>query len=66
MESATTADVVVSVQVARAHQLPLGVQNTGHGIAKACNGGLLLKLDKLTHLDLDVAARRVRVGPGVH
>ena len=65
VEAATTDDVVLAVTYARTHSLPLGVQATGHGITKACDGGLLLKLNKLTTLDLNVAARRVRVGAGI-
>jgi len=66
VEATTTDDLVLAVTYARAHRLPLGVQATGHGIAKACDGGLLLKLDKLNTIALDVPARRVRVGPGVN
>ena len=65
VEAATTDDVMLAVTYARTHSLPLGVQATGHGITKACDGGLLLKLNKLTTLDLNVAARRVRVGAGI-
>lgn len=65
IEAANVADLVLGIGFARAHDLPLGVQATGHGIAKACDGGLLLKVNKLTAIDVDVPARRVRVGPGV-
>ena len=65
VEAASTADIVLAVNYARTQGLPLGVQSTGHGIAQACDGGLLLKLDRLNTIDLDAPARRVKVGPGV-
>ena len=65
VEAENTADIVLAVSYARTQGLPLGVQATGHGIAKACDGGLLLKLNKMTTIDLDAPARRVKVGPGV-
>ena len=65
VEAASTADLALAITYARTHGLPLGVQATGHGIAKACDGGLLLKLNKLNTIALDAPARRVRVGPGV-
>ncbi|MDJ0367483.1 FAD-binding oxidoreductase [Hymenobacter sp. H14-R3] len=65
VEAANVADLVLAITYARTQGLPLGVQATGHGIAKACDGGLLLKLDKLNAIDLDTATRRVRMGPGV-
>ena len=65
VEAASTRDIALSLDFARTHRLPLGVQATGHGIAKPCDNGLLLKLDRLTTIDLDAAARRVKVGPGV-
>ncbi len=65
VEAENTDDVVLALGFAQAHGLPVGVQNTGHGIAKACNGGLLLKLNKLNQIALNAPAQRVRVGAGM-
>lgn len=65
VEAASLNDIALAIAYARAHGLPLGVQATGHGIAQACDGGLLLKLNQLKTIVLDAPARRVRVGPGV-
>ena len=65
VEAASLADITRALAFARAHQLPLAVQATGHGIARPCNGGLLLHLAKLKTICLDLAARTVRVGAGV-
>ena len=65
IEAENTDDVVLGLGFAQAHGLPVGVQNTGHGIAKACDGGVLLKLNKLKKIDLDAPNQQVRVGAGV-
>ena len=65
VEAATVDDVVASVDLARERGLPLGVMSTGHGIAAACDGGVLLRLSKLKRIDVDVERRTVRIEPGV-
>ena len=65
VEAASVADVVASVGLARERHLALGVMTTGHGIAAACDGGLLLRLSNLTHIEIDAAERTARVEPGV-
>ena len=65
VEAASVEDVVASVDLARERALPLGIMTTGHGIAAPCDGGLLLRLSNLKHVEVDVAQRTVRVEPGV-
>ena len=40
-------DIRIAVQAASHEGLPLAVQNTGHGVARACNGGVLLRLTEM-------------------
>ena len=64
VEAASVEDVVASVKLAREGSLLLGIMTTGHGIAAACDGGLLLRLSNLKLIEVDVAQRTVRVEPG--
>lgn len=65
VEATSADDVSAAIGFARTQGLPLGVMATGHGIAAACNGGLLLNLSKMTEMTLDLEANLVTVGPGV-
>lgn len=65
VQADSTADIVAAIRFAQEHQLPLGVQTTGHGIAKACDGGLLLNLSHMTNLTIDAATRQAQAGPGL-
>jgi len=65
VEAASADDIVASVHLARERGLVLGVMSTGHGIAAPCDGGLLLRLSNLTHIEIDTAQRTARVEPGV-
>lgn len=58
-------DVGVAVEWATDAGIGVGVQATGHGIARPCHGGLLLNTSTLSRLTLDPERRRVRVGAGV-
>ncbi len=58
-------DIVEAVRTARALDLPLGVQNTGHGIAAPCNEGILLRLSDMKNIVVDAAAGTATVEPGV-
>ncbi len=57
-------DIVEAVSTARELDLPLGVQNTGHGIAVPCNEGILLRLSEMKDIAVDAAAGTATVGPG--
>jgi FAD binding domain-containing protein len=63
---ATTAeDVVTAVRFAAAHDLPVAVQATGHGLTSGSDGGLLISTRRLTGVEIDAAAGTARVEAGV-
>ena len=61
----TTEDIAATVRAAKKFQLPLGVQHTGHGIAVACNQGILLRLAERNSITIDPQTATATVGPGV-
>ncbi len=61
-----TADVVAAVNFARMNRLDLAVRGGGHngaGLAM-CDGGLVIDLSPMKGVEVDAAARRVRVAGG--
>jgi FAD/FMN-containing dehydrogenase len=64
---ASTADVVAAVTFAGRHGVLMSVKGGGHNVAghAVCEGGLLVDLSLMQAVDVDVAARTVRVQPGV-
>ncbi len=58
-------DISHTVRFATEQGLPLGVQNTGHGITRACDGGILLRLAEMKEIIVDVSNRTATIGPGV-
>ena len=62
---ASVQDIVETVRTARELDLPLGVQNTGHGIAAPCNEGILLRLSAMKEITIDPGKGTATVGPGV-
>lgn len=63
--AADESDVVEAVRFARANDLPLRIQATGHGSEAPISGGLLLITRGLDTLEIDAAARRARIGAGL-
>ncbi|MEN2421250.1 FAD-binding oxidoreductase [Streptomyces rimosus] len=63
--AASAADVVVAVRYARAHGLPVSVQSTGHGLAAATDGGLLISTRRMDEVRVDAEARTAWAGAGV-
>lgn len=61
----TTEDIAATVRIAGEFHLPLGVQHTGHGIAVACNQGVLLRLASMNEIAIDPQTGTATVGPGV-
>lgn len=61
----TVHDIAETVRFARENDLFLGVQNTGHGIARPCNGGILLRLSEMKNIAADQGTRTAIVEPGV-
>jgi FAD/FMN-containing dehydrogenase len=64
---AGTADVIASVQFARAHTLLVSVRGGGHNVAgnAVCDGGLMLDLSPMQGIRVDPAGRTVRAEPGL-
>ena len=60
-----TDDLRAAIDWAAGAGVGVGVQATGHGIARPCDGGMLVNTSRLTRLQLDLDRRRVRVGAGV-
>ncbi|MFH8594068.1 FAD-binding oxidoreductase [Streptomyces rimosus] len=63
--AASAADVVAAVRYARAHGLPVSVQSTGHGLAAATDGGLLISTRRMDEVRVDAEARTAWAGAGV-
>jgi len=63
-ESAT--DVAAALAFGRAEGLEIGVKGGGHGVAGHCvpEGGLMVDLAPMGSVEVDVEARRARVGGG--
>lgn len=63
--AADAADVAEAVRVADGHDLGVGVQSTGHGVAAALDGDLLVVTSRLRELAVDTDRCTVRVGAGL-
>src|SRR5690606_32362075 len=63
---AVTADVVEALRFAREHGLPLAVRGGGHNVAGSASidGGLVIDLSRMNHVEVDLDARRVTAGGG--
>lgn len=64
---AGTADVIRSVQFARAHGLLTAVRGGGHSVSgqSECDGGLVIDLSSMKGIRVDAARRRAAAQPGV-
>jgi FAD/FMN-containing dehydrogenase len=62
--AADAADVARAVRAAHDRGLGVAVQATGHGISRACDGGILVLTRELDEVEIDPAARAARVGAG--
>ena len=65
VNAANTQDVVETVRFSREMEVDLAVQNTGHGIALPCNGGILLRLREMKAIQVNAADGTATVEPGV-
>lgn len=61
----SAADVVELVRFARARDLSVGVQATGHGVTRPVTGGLLILTHRLDSIQIDPDASVARLGAGV-
>jgi FAD/FMN-containing dehydrogenase len=61
-----TADVIASVNFAKAHDLLVAVRGGGHSIAghSVCDGGLMVDLSRMNSIRVDPASRTARAGGG--
>ena len=60
-------DVIAAVDFARGQGLSVAVRSGGHSNAGlgTCDGGVLIDLSRLKHIDIDPHSRRARVEPGL-
>ena len=65
VNAVSTEDISRTVRFATEQGFPLAVQNTGHGITRACDGGILLRLAGMKEISIDVSNQTATVGPGV-
>jgi hypothetical protein len=65
VEVADDADVAAVVRFARAREMAVSAQPSGHGATTELDGAILLRTTRLDSLQIDPAARRARVGAGV-
>ena len=65
VNAANTQDVVETIRFVRETEVDLAVQNTGHGIALPCNGGVLLRLSEMKATQVNAADSTATVEPGV-
>ncbi|MEU6583687.1 FAD-binding oxidoreductase [Nocardia sp. NPDC046763] len=63
--AAHAEDVRAAVEYAARHGLSVAVQNTGHGLSVATDGGVLITTRRMTDIRIDTAARTARVAAGV-
>jgi FAD/FMN-containing dehydrogenase len=61
----SAADVQAAVRFAAAHSLPVAVQATGHGIVVPADDAVLVSTRALRGIQVDAAARTVRIEAGV-
>lgn len=60
----STADIVAALRFARANNLRVAIQATGHGVARAADGALLIVTSRLDGVTIDPATRTAHVEAG--
>lgn len=58
------ADVQAAVAYANEENLPVAVQNTGHGMPRHCDGGVLIRLGRLNYVVVDSDRQSAHIGGG--
>lgn len=64
VEARDAADVQAAVRYARDNGLPVAVQSSGHGLATAAEGGVLIDTRHMAEIRIDAAAGTVVAGAG--
>jgi FAD/FMN-containing dehydrogenase len=64
VDATSAADVIAAVRHARANDLPVAVQATGHGRSVAIDGGVLVDTSRMARVRVDADARLARVEAG--
>lgn len=64
---ASREDIVSAVQFASAHSLLTAVKGGGHSLSgqSTCEGGLMIDLSSMRHIQVDRANRLAQAGPGI-
>jgi hypothetical protein len=65
VRAANAADVVEAVRFARAEDLPIAVQATGHGVVNPADGALLVLTSRLNELAIDPETQTAWIGAGL-
>jgi FAD/FMN-containing dehydrogenase len=67
VQAETTADVAGAIKYARANKLKVAIRGGGHNYHGAAlrEGSLLINLSRLRTLQIDAAAQRASIGPGI-
>ncbi len=58
------ADVAIAVRYAKAHNMPICVQATGHGQPRHCTEGLLINMQEMSSVEIDRSAKIAKIGGG--
>jgi FAD/FMN-containing dehydrogenase len=59
------ADVQAAVRFAAQHGLPVAVNHTGHHVARAAHGAVLLSTQRMEGVTIEAESRTARIEPGV-
>jgi FAD/FMN-containing dehydrogenase len=66
-QCATSGDVTQAINFARQQEVPISVRGTGHNVAgyAVCDDGVVIDLSPMKNIQVDPAARTVRIGAGL-
>lgn len=64
VDVADEADVQAAVRFAATAHLPISVMSTGHGLHRACNGGVLIRMAAMTGVKIDAETGTARIQGG--
>ncbi|RYG43193.1 FAD-binding oxidoreductase [bacterium] len=64
VDAASVGDVQAAIRFAHRNDLKVAVMATGHGMARGCDGGLLLLIRRMNTVTVDVAGRTAWIGGG--